>query len=57
LARLVVDLNTVMEVLLISGSVENLVICRTVIINDKFVFRGRGFGWGSLGLENDGSAY
>jgi hypothetical protein len=57
LACLVVDLDTVMEELLIHGSVENLVICRAGIINDKFMFRSGGFGGGSLGLENDGSAY
>jgi hypothetical protein len=57
LAGLVVDLDAVMEELLIRGSVENLVICRTGIINDKFMFRRGSFGWGSLGLESNGSAY
>jgi hypothetical protein len=57
LASLIVDLDTVMEELLIGSSVENLVICRTGIIDDKFMFRRGSFGWGSLGLESDGSAY
>lgn len=46
-----------MEELLVRSSVENLVICRTGIIDDKFMFRRGSFGWGSLGLESNGSAY
>jgi hypothetical protein len=53
LARLVVNLDTVVEELLIRPSVENFVICRTGIINDEFMLRGSCFRCGGLRLVNE----
>jgi hypothetical protein len=46
-----------MKVFLKRGPIDNLMICRAGVVNDKFMLRSRSLGRGGLWLEKYGSAY